>query len=68
MAAMVRNAAVLLVRLGVVVQLCSVVPPAAAAGRRVLQFLPPPLSTLASPLPPLAPLPLPVLAPPPQRR
>ncbi|KAG2637246.1 hypothetical protein PVAP13_2NG031806 [Panicum virgatum] len=53
MAAMVRNAAVLLVRLGVVVQLCSVVPPAAAAGRRVLQFLP---------------LPLPVLAPPPQRR
>ena len=30
---MVRNAAVLLVLLGVVVQLCSVVPPAAAAGR-----------------------------------
>jgi hypothetical protein len=36
MAAMARNAVVLLVLLGVVVQLCSVVPPAAAAGR-VLQ-------------------------------
>ncbi|RLM86093.1 hypothetical protein C2845_PM04G25840 [Panicum miliaceum] len=36
MAAMARNAVVLLVLLGVVVQLCSVVPPVAAAGR-VLQ-------------------------------
>ncbi|CAL5083178.1 unnamed protein product [Urochloa decumbens] len=36
MAAMARNAVVLLVLLGVAVQLCSVVPPAAAAGR-VLQ-------------------------------
>ena len=42
MAAMAsRNAVVLLVLLGVVAQLCSVVPPAAAAGRRALQNLPP---------------------------
>ncbi|CAL5062570.1 unnamed protein product [Urochloa decumbens] len=39
MAAMARNTVVLLVLLGVAVQLCSVVPPAAAAGR-VLQDVP----------------------------